>query len=362
MRIFFILLVSFFLIPSENSYSQYANKSTKLLNTSCPDRLSDLILDVYFSSTMPKTYFHLISSYFNSKSQSERNNIKNDLQNFPLRSQENKDRMISDWKNSNYYFYETVSGKNSPNSRCLVEFEINGTISNSDYLFIKDVVEEFASPPFIKINLNSSGGEVLSAIKIGELVRNNYGITRVVGYKGKCFSACVLIYAAGIAKNIDIGDDGNWLPIGVHQHFLESTSVQTMSIEDGINYLKGTSKEIEKYFEFLGISRQLLSISLSVPKNSLRILTEKELKLYLPFAVAEYAAIIPDKVKYEKTNLQNKTQIILHRLSDLVVLYDISEPKYLIKKLHKEFDFSFGNKWALAPTYALETGMWTQSR
>ena len=115
--------------------------------------------------------------------------------------------------------------------------------------------------------------DVLSAIKIGDLVRENYGYTSIRNdnnySQAKCFSACVLIYSAGIAKDIQIGNEGNWLPVGVHSHFLSEDTVKNLSIEDSINHLKNVTKEISNYFDRLGVSLELLTISLSIPKKSL---------------------------------------------------------------------------------------------
>ena len=48
----------------------------------------------------------------------------------------------------------------------------------------------------IEVYLNSPGGSVLIGLKIASLVHNAELITRVP-YRGRCYSACVLVFAAG---------------------------------------------------------------------------------------------------------------------------------------------------------------------
>ena len=73
------------------------------------------------------------------------------------------------------------------------------------------------------------GGEVDAALKIGRLFRQHYATVNIGkhhNFNGSvgvgCFSACVLIYASGIAKNIGLNENGNgqWYDIGIHQSFL----------------------------------------------------------------------------------------------------------------------------------------------
>ena len=85
--------------------------------------------------------------------------------------------------------------------------------------------------------------------------------------------------------------------------------------EDGIATLKRTNKSIAHYFDEMGVSKELLNLSNSVDKNSIKFLNEKELQTYLPFAVSEYAAILPIKIRQSMTSVVN----LVSRSMDLAI-------------------------------------------
>jgi hypothetical protein len=83
----------------------------------------------------------------------------------------------------------------------LVHVWVTGTISEADaYQF------NLLTPTFEKktphIFLNSTGGDVTAAMKIGRIVRKYDGWTIIDG-NNKCYSSCALIFIAGVIRNIN---------------------------------------------------------------------------------------------------------------------------------------------------------------
>jgi hypothetical protein len=58
----------------------------------------------------------------------------------------------------------------------------------------------------LEVNLNSTGGDVDAAIRIGRLVRRNGGYVFVGSYglfpNAKCYASCALIYIAGVSRSV----------------------------------------------------------------------------------------------------------------------------------------------------------------
>lgn len=69
---------------------------------------------------------------------------------------------------------------------------VDGNITKNTYLDIERVIARIPSGYPKVIDLNSSGGDVASAIKIGYLLRN-HSFAAFVSNRSKCASACVFI-------------------------------------------------------------------------------------------------------------------------------------------------------------------------
>jgi len=283
---------------------------------------------------------------------------------------------VNSWIKANRMFVYTSLSRYSKTRTCKLYIQIYGKIKERDFKFLSTELLDYVNPPFIHASLNSSGGNVNAAIKIGKLIRKHYGIVEVGNntFSSKfdnrvypslkkevvCYSACVLIYAAGIAKNIGLNVYGNWHPIGVHQHYFDKEAIKRISVEEGIKQYKKTNKLITDYFNEIDVSIELLNLSKSVNFDKIRHLNEKELQLYLPFAVAEYTSIIPIKIKQSRNiSIKLITKMggnAFKKLGANASLLDI------IKEVDKNIIENFESfRWANGPGYYIERGIRTQN-
>ncbi|MDC1482561.1 hypothetical protein N8146_09915 [Ascidiaceihabitans sp.] len=273
------------------------------------------------------------------------------------------------WIANNAEYIKRSLGPNSKTRTCTIYLQIDQSISEQDVTSLKSILGRYHNPPFITAYLNSRGGEVDAAVKLGRLFRQHYATVNVAkhhNFNGSagvgCFSACVLIYASGIAKYIGLNENGNgqWYDIGIHQSFLSEENVKNMSVEDGIATLKRTNKSIANYFDEMGVSKELLNLSNSVGKNRIKLLNEKELKTYLPFVVSEYAAILPIKITQSTTSVAN----LVFRSMDLAIKA-LGPEKTLLEYLKVVDDIVMANfelfKWAGGPAYPIEVGVYYQN-
>lgn len=75
---------------------------------------------------------------------------------------------------------------------------LSGEIMSGDLEQVEAALNRKLAP----IHLDSNGGQVLEAIKIGELIRSKSLETRLP-YNSSCASACVLLLAAGVIRTAD---------------------------------------------------------------------------------------------------------------------------------------------------------------
>jgi hypothetical protein len=338
---------------------------------------------------------------------------EDDIKNLPQRIHwEDRDKYKKYWLKqkdpthgyqTNQEFVNSLDGPKRPMSQCTLFLYIYDEIKLDDVKKLKSILAEFSNPPFLHVTLNSSGGSVQAGIEIGRIVRQHYGIVDVnadnlitaiealkladktaertnkkcescrelaLHYKyekqkdkrtegqlndekGKCYSACVLIYAGGISRLATFTAD-----IGVHQHFLEKDYLKTLTVEQGIKQLRETTETLSDYFDELGINPELLQVALSVNKDKMRILDLCELQILLPFAVSEYANVIPDKFQ-EQFDFQNdmKHVYMYQSLDKAATLTEILNYSYAAFEREK-----LNTKWTKFYQYGLSNGLYQQEQ
>jgi hypothetical protein len=87
-----------------------------------------------------------------------------------------------------------------------LEIEISGEITQQDFAFVSSRSKEFEFKRRLSVYLNSPGGDVGVAMKIGRIIRSVDGETLIVA-KARCYSSCALIFIAGVER-FNIGELG----------------------------------------------------------------------------------------------------------------------------------------------------------
>jgi hypothetical protein len=187
------------------------------------------------------------------------------------------------------------------------------------------------------ITLNSQGGDLASAMRIGRLLRNAQGRT-IVEKDATCASACVFIFAAGLSRIIDMphierptpGLYASGFPsppafdpskrfeiatpkpaaIGIHRPALAGVPTQT-----DMPAVKAAAdedeRELRKYAAEMNISQRLIDDMVAIPPEQVRWLSENDLKSYgLGFLDPVYAeaASITESKKYEITPAEYRSR------------------------------------------------------
>jgi hypothetical protein len=123
--------------------------------------------------------------------------------------------------------------------------------------------------PFVTVELNSPGGDVVEAVGIGRVIYQHSAFT-MVRQGQECVSACVFIYIAGAVRTPQ-----NSAAIGVHKPLLVAwyhmDSAQAHAKYDGLmEYLRG-------YFRDLGVSGTAYEIMMHTESSDMHYFTAADL-------------------------------------------------------------------------------------
>ncbi|UIJ85284.1 hypothetical protein LZK77_16335 [Rhizobium leguminosarum] len=131
----------------------------------------------------------------------------------------------------------------------------------SEYLQLKPTFVSFHSP----------GGNVAAAMKFGRMIRA-LGADTLQARSLECASACALAFVGGVHRSAEAGS------IGVHRSsFAEDAGLDRNT---AVAEVQAMTAEIIKYLGEMGVSSDLMQISLSVDSSDMRYLTSREMEQY----------------------------------------------------------------------------------
>jgi len=143
---------------------------------------------------------------------------------------------------------------------------LNGEITKGD--LEKWIIPTFKNDKNKTIQLNSTGGDVEEAMKIGRYFKQNE-FTVIV--EKTCYSSCVFLLAGGVYRTVYPGSN-----VGIHRAYFGSidkalTSNQIRNLREKIN------SDLKKYLEEMDINPSLIDAMNSYPPESMKILSYDEL-------------------------------------------------------------------------------------
>jgi hypothetical protein len=168
--------------------------------------------------------------------------------------------------------------------------------------FLADNSHDYPNYGGLVVHLNSNGGNLLAALKLGEIIRIhslNTMVAKTIGYlnddgqsvdesnlsqkEGICASACVFSFIGGVTRwavstdQIVVDKRGR---LGVHQ-FTSDESFSRLDIGQ-LKTILSASQVINgvlvEYLDRMGVSTELLAIAAKSTPNELHWLTDDELK------------------------------------------------------------------------------------
>lgn len=144
-------------------------------------------------------------------------------------------------------------------------------ITATSFISILKQVRSSEPDTIIFLYLDSDGGDVSSAQKIGESIREDYNHAVFVSENKKCLSACVFILAGGAQRVIE----GQ---VGIHRPYYPL--VEDLSFEERAPRYNKLVEESRDYFGRMNIRREIVDAMISTPPEEMMILTRNELSYY----------------------------------------------------------------------------------
>lgn len=110
------------------------------------------------------------------------------------------------------------------------------------------------------LNLNSNGGDIDVAMKVGEWIRDK-GLSTQVWINNSCASACVLLFLGGVDRTIFEGR------IGLHTPY---TDKYALSTSDADSAYENINQRIRQYLSRMNIPESILNNMNAVPPGDIR--------------------------------------------------------------------------------------------
>jgi hypothetical protein len=124
--------------------------------------------------------------------------------------------------------------------------------------------------PLIPVRLNSPGGDIVAAMKMGELIRQAGASTWVVP-NATCASACILVLAGGVERIAF--DDAK---LGLHRPYMPADRFAGLTRQQAEASYQQMEVAVADYLRRMGASQQLFDRMLVVPSNKVNWLSEAE--------------------------------------------------------------------------------------
>lgn len=176
---------------------------------------------------------------------------------------------------------------------------IRGEITKGDYRKVLNVLQRNGDIPY-KVSLDSKGGNVMEALKIGALVRKYLMRTETT----TCNSACVFILMGSVFEN-----ENKFARYGIHRPKFNPKYFASLDMQQATVKYKTLYAIVEKYMSSMGASKTLIDRIFSIPSGSMEYLTNSQLYALLPDSAQVYSEWIIAKCG-DDLNAQEQQQLI----------------------------------------------------
>lgn len=181
--------------------------------------------------------------------------------------------------------------------------DISGDIRQSAVSRLSDVVEQtrrsvtsqtLAGDPILRMFVDSCGGEVAAAIKMGDIIRAN-AIEVYVDNKAECSSACIFLLAAGVSRNAFDG-----ARLGIHRPFFPAEAFAGLSFAQSQQQYAALSSGVQNYLAKMGIDDALFRAMVVIPSQEAK---------YISHDFAESTGLLGEDPAYEEWQRARATQV-----------------------------------------------------
>jgi hypothetical protein len=225
--------------------------------------------------------------------------------------------------------FRIVSNESSPSVYIL----ITGDIVDGDYarFILKSkmalglIKNGKGSKGELVVAINSTGGSLVEAIRIGTAIREMRLATRVGEpfqisqgvTNNHCMSACLFILAGGVSRDTTYLDFGR-IKIGIHRPSFDASYYARLSVKEAERKYKQLEQVSRTYLIDMGLSESLVRQMFTIPSTEMKFLDEESFSkefgnppFYQEWIIANCGARLNDAEeasvsKYTLANLKEK--------------------------------------------------------
>ena len=146
------------------------------------------------------------------------------------------------------------------------EVFIDGAINKATQEQFSEIMARKKAPS--QLRLNSSGGSVIDAMQVGEIVRRN-NMTIVMTVRDSCLSACVLILAAGVQR----------IPnrVGIHRPHFDESEFAKLSLFEARKAYEKMETDVRNYLIKMGMPDALFLAMRKISSDDIVVLSKAQI-------------------------------------------------------------------------------------
>lgn len=148
---------------------------------------------------------------------------------------------------------------------------IKGEIVKGDYERLIEIIKYMDQPPMI-YQLDSMGGDVLEAIKIGSLLRETYAKV-IVDDMQVCASACVFILVGSPDRLLFDG-----ARIGIHRPFFNRSYFSTLTAAKAEKKYRELQNIVKAYLLNMGVPQDFIDMMYTISSNDVKWISGAEIE------------------------------------------------------------------------------------
>jgi len=178
---------------------------------------------------------------------------------------------------------ETVLGRalgTRAGNPCSFDIDMEGNIDGQQLEILAqsisykhDIESALKTQMQLRVHVNSNGGRVTTAMRMGRLIRREGGT--VIAAKD-CFSACVFLLIGGVEREVT----GR---IGIHRLFLDTDTKDMTTLPDSLQIKEAIDKLVTQAVEYvteMNVPDRIVEDMMAVPSDSIKMLTIDDLLRY----------------------------------------------------------------------------------
>jgi hypothetical protein len=142
---------------------------------------------------------------------------------------------------------------------------IEGEITSGDF----ESVFSLRFKRISTIELNSAGGDLVEAMRIGRHLRRSY-VRTIVHTDSQCNSACFLIWVAGVERSA-------FSPIGIHRPYFDKEYFAGLSAQAAEEKYEIMTEQVRLYLSEMGVPEGVISQMMQVRSTEVTFLGQIEL-------------------------------------------------------------------------------------